>query len=76
MLEIKVVLGNVELEEEKLGLHKRLDYYEIAMTLLYTGTEYQKRCINHMMKHYKGRQRTEEIREFIDVEIMLGKVGV
>lgn len=76
MLEIKVVLNNIESEEDKLGVHKQLDYYETAITLLYTGTSYQKKCINYYMQNYAGRKRTEAIREFIDIEIMLGKVGV
>jgi hypothetical protein len=76
MLTVKFVLGNEVLEEAVERFNHKLDYYEIAMTLLYTGTSFQKRNINYMMENYAGRRRSSELKFFIDNLIMMGEIEV
>lgn len=71
-----VFINGKEFEEMVENLHRTPDYYEIALSLLYTGTEYQRKCINTYMKNLRGNQRKEAIKEFIDIEIMIGRVDV
>lgn len=75
MRAINVVISGINIEEI-VNNTNRLDYYEIAMSLLYTGTKYQRKCINMYMQHLKGKERTEAIKDFIDVEIMIGRLEV
>lgn len=72
---IKVILSDVDIEEV-VRKNSRLDYYEIALSLLYTGTTYQRKCINLYMRTLHGKCRTDAIKEFIDIEIMIGRIEV
>lgn len=75
MRTINVVISGINIEEIVKNTN-RLDYYEIAMSLLYTGTQYQRKCINVYMQTLKGIKRTEAIKEFIDMEILIGRLEV
>jgi hypothetical protein len=76
MVKVKYVLDSITYEEMVENLNNRIDYYEIAMSLLYTGEEYQRNYINSCMKFLKGKQQKEAIKNFIDVEMMVGRLGV
>lgn len=76
MMTVKFVLGNEVLEEAIERNNRTVDYYEIAMTLLYTGSSFQRKNINYIMENYAGRRRTSELRFFIDTQISMGKIEV
>jgi hypothetical protein len=76
MITVKFVLGNDVLEAAVEDTNSHIDYYEVAMTLLYTGTSFQRKNINYMMENYAGRRRTSELKWFIDNLIMMGKIEV
>lgn len=75
MTRVHLVLTDKEFREVE-NRNNRLDYYEIAMTLLYAGTNYQRRSINTYMRTLNGDERTAAIKEFIDMEIIIGRVEV
>lgn len=74
MLVFKFALGNEVLEEVVQKANNRIDYYEIAMRLLYTGTSFQKNYINGIMENYNGKRRTRELKWYIDNLMMMGEI--
>lgn len=74
MLTVKFVLDNDVLEEAVRRSTTKIDYYEVAMTLLYTGTSFQRKNINYMMENYTGLRRTRELRDFINTQIAIGMI--
>lgn len=74
MMTVKFVLGNEVLEEAIERSNRKVDYYEIAMTLLYTGNTFQQQYINYIMENYAGKRRNREIKEFIDTMIAMGQI--
>lgn len=76
MMIFKFALGDNVLEEVVRRTSNQIDYYEIAITLLYTGTKFQKDYINSIMEDYIGKRRTRELKWYIDNLIMMGAIEV
>ena len=74
MMTVKFVLGNDVLEEAIERENNLVNYYEVAMELLYTGTSFQRKNINYIMENYAGRLRDSELKFFIDNLIRMGKI--
>lgn len=52
------------------------DYIILAEVLMKDGTDEQKKRIGQYVKLFKGEERVQKIKQFIDGEIRLGRVEV
>lgn len=75
MFYMKMVRLVIDINLEEVN-NNQLDYNEISMVLLCTGTSWQRKCIKYLIENYSGKERAAELKFFIDTQIDMGMIEV
>lgn len=72
---MKMVRLVIDINLEEVN-NNQLDYNEISMVLLCTGTSWQRKSIKYLIENYSGKERAAELKFFIDTQIDMGMIEV